>query len=92
MFDADVVDWEKNAFKTHLGSFEKIRLECPEKLHINTWLTALCIKVLETKMMDKQDLWELVANKGYKYLLQQFCSNEPELQELMQNADAYLSK
>ena len=98
MFDADVVDWEKNVFKIYFGSFEKIRLGCPEKLdgswfiQNNTWFTALCIKMLETKMMDKKELWELVANKAYKYLRQKFCSNERQIQDLMQKAEEYLRK
>ena len=43
---------------------------------IRIWTTALAIKLLEQKMMEKKDIWEIVANKGECFIKQQCNYNE----------------
>ena len=56
------------------------------------WTTALAIKILEVKMMEKKDTWELVADKGKYFLRQQCKNNEDMFLKLLQEAESLIKE
>ena len=61
-------DWTGSVLEEYLGSYSDVKSNCPTGIEMNLWITALSIKVLEIKMEDKKDLWDLVARKSHKFL------------------------
>ena len=92
MFEITEDDWEKSVFKAYLGCFQEIQESCPDGTQLNSWLTSLAMKILEIQMIQKKDLWELVAEKSKKYLLKQLLNNEQEYNKLQEKAEAYVTK
>ena len=44
-----------------LGAYTDVKFGCPKGMNKNLWITALSMKILEIRMGDKKDLWDLVA-------------------------------
>ena len=61
-------DWTGSVLEEYLGSYSDVKSDCPPGIEINLWITALSMKILETKMEDKKDLWDLVMRKSHKFL------------------------
>ena len=76
----------------YIRSFHEIRSNCPPKIHIDVWVTALCIAVMETEMKKQKDLWELAVAKATKYLLKNLQNNKQDLEELNGYVDKYLKR
>ena len=92
MFEISDERWKASVFNTYLGNFQDVKASCPENTELNTWLTALAMKILEVQMIQNKDLWELVAEKSNKYLLKQLLNNEEEYNKLQEKAEAFVLK
>ena len=64
-------DWTGSVLEDYLGSYSDVKSNCPLGIEMNLWITALSMKVLEIKMEDKKDLWDLVMRKSHKFLNQE---------------------
>ena len=82
--------WNNSAFNIYAGKFEKVRSECPTGLILDLWITALAVKIMELKMPHKKDLWELVATKSKKCLLNELKNNHEECSQLLNMAEKYI--
>ncbi len=49
-------------------SKEDIVALAPQGIDEPSWLTAIAIKILETKFADENELWQLLAEKADKFL------------------------
>ena len=57
----------------NLGMTEQeIKEKCPKNAEYIAWVTILILRLLEKKFAKEQNLWDLVADKGKKYLRQSF--------------------
>ena len=92
MFEITANGWKTSVFETYLGKFQEVKESCPEGTELNAWLTSLAMKILELKMGEKKDLWELVAEKSKKFLLSQLLNNEEEYNKLQEKAEEYITK
>ena len=45
--------WKTSGFEVYLGKYEDCNSSCPARLKINLWVTALAIKILELKMIQR---------------------------------------
>ena len=61
-------DWTGSVLEEYLGSYSDVKSNGPPGIEMNLWITALSMKVLEIKMEDKKDLWDLVMRKSHKFL------------------------
>ncbi len=50
------------------------------------WLTLVMVALLETKMAEKKELWELVADKAVKYAKKQLGGDEDKLGKIREAA------
>ncbi len=71
--------WGPSLESTLGMSEEKIRLAKPadDSLSEDVWLTAVVVAHLELRMAEQRDMWELVADKAYKFL-KKSCDEELE--------------
>ena len=86
----DDLTWHESVFNIYTGTYEKVKMNCPEGTAFNLWITALAMKIMELKMPEKKDLWELVAQKSKKYLLGQFVKKVEEYNKLQESAEQYI--
>ena len=85
-------NWKNSVFEEYTGSFEAVQSSCPKCVRITLWITALAIKILELKMLEKKDLWELVAQKSRKYILAKLNQNIKERLSLLAKAEEYIMR
>ena len=83
-------NWIGSIFEVYAGSYEDVRSRCPAGIKITLWITALAIKILELKLGEKRDLWELVEQKSIKYIFSELKQNKLELNRLLTNAEEYI--
>jgi hypothetical protein len=86
------MNWEKCSLTKYVGSYEMVKESCPNGVEIPEWITALCIEILEAKMKDQKDLWELIAVKGKKYISKRVLNDNQKRRKLKQNAKEYIQK
>ena len=89
MFEIAPDRWDDSVFYIYLGSHGNVKKACPKGIDFSHWLTILAIKILEIKMSEEKDLWELVAAKGKKCLVN-LLNNEEEHQKLQDTAEEYV--
>ena len=92
MFEISPDMWNDSVFNTYVGSLEQVKLYCPKGTNFNMWFTALAMKIMELKMSEQMDLWELIAEKSKKYLLSQIDNNEYEYSTLQEAARQCVAK
>ena len=85
-------NWKNSVFEEYAGSYEAVQLSCPKSVKITLWITALAIKILESKMLEKKDMWELVAQKSRKYILAKLNQNIKDRFLLLAKAEEYIMK
>ena len=95
--------WTNSVFEYYLGSLQQVNEKFPKHLIFDShddnnstnsaiWTTALAIKVMEIKMKDRINTWDLVAQKG-KYFLKQRCKdNVDSYHELLKEAENVVNK
>ena len=55
------------SIETLLNMEEKvIKINCPDGVDMDIWITAICIALIEIKFKESKDLWELVTSKARK--------------------------
>ena len=91
-FEISDDEWVGSVFEVHNGKFEDVRITCPIGVKFTLWLTALAVKILELKMAEILDLWELVAKKSKKYLLDELEGDNEQRQILLLKAEEYINK
>ena len=82
--------WKNSVFEEYTGSYEAVQSSCPKCVKITLWITALAIKILELKMLEKKDLWELVAQKSRKYIHAKLNQDIKERFSLLAKAEEYI--
>lgn len=87
---SDESTWDKSVFKFFAGNLQNVKSGCPEGVTLTMWITALAMKILENKIAEKKELWELVVEKSQKYLLKQFAYNEEEYKTLQVSAEKFI--
>ena len=68
IFEISPKDWTESVLDFYAGKYEDVKSSCPHGVRLELWITALAIKIMEVKMSDKKELWELVAQKSKKSL------------------------
>ena len=91
IFDIFSNDWTGSVLDFYVGKYEDVQSSCPPGVTITLWITALAIKIMEIKMSDKKDLWELVAQKSKKSLNAELKKNKEQLQALLDKAEEYVN-
>ena len=91
IFDVSSNDWTESVFNFYLGKYEDVSSSCPPGVTITLWITALAIKIMEIKMSDKRELWELVAQKSKKSLNVELKKSKEQLQELLDKAEEHVN-
>ena len=90
MFALSGDGWNESVFELYVGKLEEVKSACPKHVGFDLWTTALAIKIMELKMDEKRDLWELVAEKGKQYLLSQLTHGEHQYNTLLEEAERYM--
>ena len=85
IFDISSKDWKESVLEFYAGKYEDIQSSCPPDITIALWITALAIQIMEIKMIENKDLWELVAEKSKKIL-------HVELKKIMEHPQTVLDK
>ena len=89
VFELSSENWVGSVLEEYLGSYSDVKSNCPPGIEMNLWITALSMKILEIKMGDKKDLWDLVMRKSHKFLNQKLKGN---LEILIDQAEKYVKK
>ena len=85
-------EWKNSIFEVYAGKFENVQSSCPTGVKNTEWFTALAVKILELKMAETRDLWELVAKKSKKYILTELKEDKEQCEELLSKAGEYINK
>ena len=73
-----------------LNSFQKNQ-NIPKDARMDLWTTALAMKILELKMPEKKDLWELVVGKARLFLMTRMANNDENCNKFLQAAEKYIT-
>ena len=92
IFDISSKDWAESILECYAGKYEDVKSSCPPGVKVELWITALSIKIMELKMSNQKELWELVAQKSKKSLNVELNKNKDQLQMLLDQAEEYLKK
>ena len=90
IFDISSNDWTESVIAFYLGKYEDVQSSCPPGVTISLWITALALKIMEIKMSDKKELWELVAQKSKKSLNVELKNDKEQIQTILDQAEEYL--
>ena len=85
-------EWKNSIFEVYAGKFENVQSSCPTGVKNTAWFTALAVKILELKMAETRDLWELVAKKSKKYILTELKEDKEQCDQLLSKAEEYINK
>ena len=89
-FEIPPENWKCSGFEEYAGMYEDVHSSCPDGVKSMLWITALAIKILELKMTEKEDLWELIAQKSRKSILAELNQDILELSVLLAKAEKYI--
>ena len=89
-FDVSNKDWTGSVLEEYLGGYIEVKSCCPIGLKMSLWITALSIEILEVKMDDKKELWDLVLRKSRKFLKDQLSKEDGDYKELIDLAEIYV--
>ena len=64
IFEISPENWAKCVLEKYLGNYMNVKSTCPSGNRMHLWITALAIKILELKMGDKKELWDLVVKRA----------------------------
>ena len=82
--------WDGSVLDIYVGKLGKVKSRCPTSVTLDLWITALAMKIMELKMDEIKGLWELVAEKSKKYLINQLMKNEDQYNILLHEAEKYI--
>ena len=90
MFDVPREHWAGSVLEIYLGSYMDVKSSCPSGIEMPLWITALSMKILEIKMGDKKELWDLIERKSHKFLNLEMQKEKQNCQELIDQAEKYI--
>ena len=82
--------WKNSVFNVYAGDMDNAKEGCPKAVSFDLWTTALAVKIMELRMADKKELWELVAGKGKLFLMNHLANNQNDYDQLLQTAEKYI--
>ena len=85
-------EWKNSTFEVYAGKFEDVLSSCPTGIKNTVWVTALAVKILELKMAETRDLWELVVKKSKQYILAELKEDKEKCEQLLSKAEEYINK
>ena len=86
-------NWTGSVLEKYLGGYTEVKFSCPQRMDMNLWITALSMKILEIKMGNRKDLWNLVVQKSEKdlrFLKEQLKKEKRNYKELIDLAEKYV--
>ena len=89
-FEVSDDDWGGCILEQYLGSHSKVNSNCPPGIPMQLWITALSIKILEIKMGDEKDLWDLVMRKSQKFIREELNKIKEDYEELIDQAEKFV--
>ena len=92
MFEISSNDWQNSVFEYYAGEYVAVQDSCPPGITIILWTTAIAINILEIKMSDQKELWELVARKSKNCLNVELKKDKQQLQNLLDKAKEYIKR
>ena len=92
LFEIFSDEWKNSVFGVYSGKFEDVLSIWPTGIKNTVWFTALAVKILELKMAETRDLWELVAKKSQKYILAELKEDKEQCEQMLSKADEYINK
>ena len=90
LFEISNNEWTGSILEKHLGAYTEVKFGCPLGMNTYLWITALSMKILEIKMGDKKDLWDLVAQKSEKFLKEELKQDMENYKSLNDLAEKYV--
>ena len=90
IFEIPEKGWTGSVLEKYLGGYTEVKLSCPQRMDMNLWITALSMKILERKMSDKKELWNLVVQKSEKFLKEHLKKEKRNYKELIDLAEKYV--
>ena len=90
LFEISNKEWKGSVLEKYLGPYTEVRFGCPLGMKTYLWITALSMKILEIKMSDKKDLWDLVAQKSEKFLKEELKQEMENYKSLIDLAEKYV--
>ena len=85
-------EWKNGVFEVYAGKFEDVLASCPTGIRNTVWVTALAVKILQLKMAETRDLWELVGKKSKQYILTKLEEDKEQCEQLLCKAEEYINK
>lgn len=67
LFEIPDDGWPGSVLNEYPGTFEQVNIGCPLGIYMHLWITALSMRILEIKMSEEKDLWDLVVQKSKKF-------------------------
>ena len=90
LFEISNKEWTGSVLEKYLGAYTEVKFGCPLGMKTYLWITALSMKILEIKMSDKKDLWDLVAQKSEKFLKEELKQEMENYKSLIDLAEKYV--
>ena len=90
IFETSSDNWIGSVLEEYLGGYSDVMSSCPNGIDINLWITALSMKILEVKMDDRKDLWDLVMQKSHKFLSMKVNKVNENYKNLMNQAEKFV--
>ena len=90
IFEISSKDWVESVMEFYAGKYEDVRSSCPSGIVIELWITALAVMIMEIKMNDKKEMWELVAQKSEMLLNLELRKSKEHSHDLLDKAEEYI--
>ena len=89
-FDVSREYWVGSVLEDFLGDYEDVKSNCPSEIEMSLWITTLSLKILEIKMGDEKELWDLVVRKSLKFLNGEMQKTKQDFQRLIEQAEKFI--
>ena len=89
-FEVSVNGWDGSILEKYLGSYSDLYSKCPSGISIHLWITALSMKILELKMGEEKDLWDLVMRKSQIFIRAELNKLKADYEELIDQAEKFV--
>ena len=89
-FEVSANGWDGSILGNYLGVYSDVNSECPSGIPIHLWITALSMKILEIKMGEDKDLWDLVMRKSQIFIRAELNKIKADYEELIDQAEKFV--
>ena len=89
-FEVSANGWDGSILGKYLGAYSDVNSECPSGIPIHLWITALSMKILEIKMGEDKDLWDLVMRKSQIFIRAELNKIKADYEELIDQAEKFI--